>query len=107
MTPLLAPPPSGQAAVPGNLYSSVRLLLPASHSRCLNTFHPPYITAAPLQWAWCATSDIGAVAAAVIKAGPAEWGGKSVGVAGEYATLQQVADTFTRVFGNKVRLAER
>ncbi|KAL4439842.1 hypothetical protein ABPG75_002843 [Micractinium tetrahymenae] len=54
------------------------------------------------EWGWCATPDIGAVAASVIKAGPAEWGGKTVGVAGEYATLEQVAETFTRVFGKNV-----
>ncbi|KAL4439843.1 hypothetical protein ABPG75_002844 [Micractinium tetrahymenae] len=52
--------------------------------------------------AWCATPDIGAVAAAVIKAGPGEWGGKTVGVAGEHATVQQVAETFSRAFGKKV-----
>ncbi|KAL4423614.1 hypothetical protein ABPG77_009201 [Micractinium sp. CCAP 211/92] len=51
---------------------------------------------------WCTTPDIGGVAAAVIQAGPAQWGGKTVGVAGEHATLQEVADTFTRVFGKKV-----
>lgn len=56
--------------------------------------------------AWCATPDIGAVAAAVIRGGPAEWGGKTVGVAGELATLQQVADAFSRVLGKEVAAVE-
>lgn len=68
-------------------------LTPLSASSCL---------ALSLQVSWCTTPDIGGVAAAVIQAGPAQWGGKTVGVAGEHATLQEVADAFTRVFGKKV-----
>lgn len=59
------------------------------------------------QLSWCATPDIGGVAAAVIKAGPGEWGGKTVGVAGEHATAQQVAATYSRVFGKEVGTSAR
>lgn len=51
---------------------------------------------------WCATADIGGVAAAAIVGGPERYGGKALGVAGEHATLAEVADMFSRVFGKKV-----
>jgi uncharacterized protein YbjT (DUF2867 family) len=57
----------------------------------------------PVQMSWNATADIGNVAAAVIAGGPEKWAGKRVGVNGDELDLQQVADTFSRVFGKKVR----
>lgn len=42
------------------------------------------------------------VAAAVIAAGPAEYGDKTVGVNGDELSLAEAAEVFTRVFGKQV-----
>lgn len=65
----------------------------------------PTVAGAPntwLQMAWQATPDIGKTVAAVIAGGPAKFAGKHVGVNAQTASLAEVADTFSRVFGKKV-----
>lgn len=52
--------------------------------------------------AWCDPEDIGGVAAAVIAGGPERWADKAVGVAGEHASLEDVAGLLSRTFGKKV-----
>ncbi len=54
---------------------------------------------------WCSTDDIGNVAAAVIKQGPRKWGGKKTGVAGDHASLDDLAATLSKVTGKTVNAA--
>jgi uncharacterized protein YbjT (DUF2867 family) len=54
-------------------------------------------------FAWCSTEDIGGVAAAVIKAGPSKWGGKTTSVTGEHATVPEIASTLTKITGVTVK----
>ena len=56
-----------------------------------------------LQLSWCDPEDIGSVAAAVIAGGPERWADAAVGVAGEHASLEEVAGTLSRMFGKQVR----
>ncbi|GAB4815164.1 hypothetical protein N2152v2_002210 [Parachlorella kessleri] len=52
--------------------------------------------------AWCATADIGNVAAAVIAAGPEKFGGKTVPVAGDHLTWAEVGEAIAKLTGKKV-----
>ncbi|GAB4815166.1 hypothetical protein N2152v2_002212 [Parachlorella kessleri] len=64
-----------------------------------------YVLVMPLgnaKTAWCATADIGNVAAAVITAGPEKFGDKTVPVAGDHVTWAEVGEAFGRVTGKKV-----
>ena len=54
---------------------------------------------------WCTTEDIGNVAAAVIKQGPRKWGGKTAGVSGEHASLNDIAATLSKVTRATVKVA--
>jgi uncharacterized protein YbjT (DUF2867 family) len=54
---------------------------------------------------WCSTDDIGNVAAAIIKAGPRKWGGKTAGVAGDHASLDDVAAVLGKATGKTVTVA--
>ncbi|KAG7668584.1 hypothetical protein Ndes2526B_g03794 [Nannochloris sp. 'desiccata'] len=54
---------------------------------------------------WCSTEDIGNVAAALIKQGPRRWGGKSTGVSGDHASLDDVAATLSKATGQTVKAA--
>ena len=76
--------------------AALHIPTPISHSPCLPS------AMLPLQMAWCSTPDIGGVAAAAIVGGPGKHGGARLGVAGEHASVQEVADTFGKVFGKKV-----
>ena len=53
--------------------------------------------------AWCTAEDIGGVAATVIAQGPEVWGGKLLGIVGEYATLDVIAATISKVTGKTVK----
>lgn len=66
-------------------------------------YTPPATHTQLLQLAWCDPEDIGGVAAAVIAGGPERWADKAVGVAGEHASLEDVAGLLSRTFGKKVR----
>ena len=56
------------------------------------------------QLSWCDTEDIGGAAAAVIAGGPERWADKAVGVAGEHASLEEVAARLSRLFGKLLRM---
>lgn len=61
-----------------------------------------FIPSGDCKLAWCATEDIGGVAAAVIAAGPKKYGGKTVPVAGEVVTTAEVAAILSKVSGKNV-----
>jgi uncharacterized protein YbjT (DUF2867 family) len=48
---------------------------------------------------WCSTEQIGAAVATAIADGPEKWGGKLVGVVGDYARAEQVAEAISEVAG--------
>ncbi|KAG9292103.1 hypothetical protein G9A89_000194 [Geosiphon pyriformis] len=50
-----------------------------------------------------APNDTGPIVAKIIEEGPQKWNGKSVGAASEYITLQELADTLTKVTGKEHR----
>jgi uncharacterized protein YbjT (DUF2867 family) len=52
---------------------------------------------------WCSTEDIGNVAAAIIKQGPKKWGGKTAGVAGDHASLDDLAEIISKITGVTVK----
>ena len=54
---------------------------------------------------WCSSDDIGNVASTLIKDGPAKWGGKTASVAGDHASLDDVAAVLTKVIGVTVKVA--
>lgn len=104
-------PPLLQAACKPRAQSRHTLLCAARGGRepgCLPAGQPTSAAGLPAsppsrpQLSWCATEDIGRVAAAIIAGGPERWGDKAAGVAGEHASLQEVADAFARMFRKQV-----
>lgn len=86
---------------PGVFYEN---LLPGSGMDPVKQEDGTFLLAQPAKnkMVWNATADIGKVAAAVIAAGPAEYGDKTVGVNGDELSLTEAAEVFTRVFGKQV-----
>ncbi|KAL4858605.1 Septin and tuftelin-interacting protein 1 [Chlorella vulgaris] len=86
---------------PGVFYEN---LLPGSGMDPVKQEDGTFLLAQPAKnkMVWNATADIGKVAAAVIAAGPAEYGDKTVGVNGDELSLAEAAEVFTRVFGKQV-----